>query len=739
MAVSAIWAWPLSYWLHEVLGTRLVYDWLPHATNFSLWAGLPAEEQITMLGKRSVPDTEELSTRSAILSVSDKNPLHAFLLSLSRWPDLREASGPSVCINNRDVPPLVPRTLLLPALKIREMEGNPDNPMITKLGDTVWHCSSESMVYIQNSITPLDCQKIIENVTSSEDCEALREIVYDWKEHLKSNPVIPIKPHMIERSRAENVKKITKASERVNVDVSTQNNRPCPQHSHAPMFLNRKRVPVLFSESATSHASVYSKLHTTKANRHSTSCADRPYGKYCINTTSRLKLVKDARFVPRVGQFVLVSRALQRSGIIVRLFQVSEEIWAARNMTLRADEGDGAGIIAIYEALPNYTLPDGANSRRGSEQCRAELTKVLEVDVRVYPSPVVSSFQWPDDKKTPPAVYTALYRLRCPHSLASGGGTKVPTKQDSDYSRHLGVTQHLVMELRAKVILFLQTTRSIFLSVGIYYSPVVFRAVAMYLYTYHISVTNGPCVSIGRYQWHVLQPCDFSVSRHSFFNNLVFISCSLITSPQCESEWAGIHDTRREIMSVEFRLHDRWQPCYECTLYGVSVASTNELYVEITKARSAFERLLSVYYITASQAEHLGQNELFCQGMLREQQNSPFFPTRFANIINAHLFMAVVVTEKQANVGMSLFTSPLRSDIEIDNCSASLRNISYRLLGPGHYESSARRPLRASIGTYSLSGYGIVWKRDLRLNGHLTLWKIFQLVLLAPDEYTSRL
>ncbi|KAJ8873745.1 hypothetical protein PR048_024579 [Dryococelus australis] len=50
--------------------------------------------------------------------------------------------------------------------------GNPENPMITKSVYTVWHCGSESIVYIQNSITPLDCQRIKEYVTLSEDCEA---------------------------------------------------------------------------------------------------------------------------------------------------------------------------------------------------------------------------------------------------------------------------------------------------------------------------------------------------------------------------------------------------------------------------------------------------------------------------------------------------------------------------------------------------------------------------------------
>ncbi|KAJ8897819.1 hypothetical protein PR048_003172 [Dryococelus australis] len=50
--------------------------------------------------------------------------------------------------------------------------SNTENPMITKSGDTVWHCSRESIVYIQNSITPLDCQRIKEYVTLSKDCDA---------------------------------------------------------------------------------------------------------------------------------------------------------------------------------------------------------------------------------------------------------------------------------------------------------------------------------------------------------------------------------------------------------------------------------------------------------------------------------------------------------------------------------------------------------------------------------------
>ena len=46
--------------------------------------------------------------------------------------------------------------------------------MITKSGDTVRHCSSESMVYIRNPITPLDSQRIKEYFALSEDRNASR-------------------------------------------------------------------------------------------------------------------------------------------------------------------------------------------------------------------------------------------------------------------------------------------------------------------------------------------------------------------------------------------------------------------------------------------------------------------------------------------------------------------------------------------------------------------------------------
>ncbi|KAJ8878611.1 hypothetical protein PR048_019192 [Dryococelus australis] len=81
------------------------------------------------------------------------------------------------------------------------------------------------------------------------------EIVYGWKEHLKSNPVIPIKPHMIGRSGAGNVKKNIKAFDRVNVDLFTQNKRPCPQRSHIPFFVTPPSFGIL--EKSTQHPVLY--------------------------------------------------------------------------------------------------------------------------------------------------------------------------------------------------------------------------------------------------------------------------------------------------------------------------------------------------------------------------------------------------------------------------------------------------------------------------------------------------
>ncbi|KAJ8887767.1 hypothetical protein PR048_013985 [Dryococelus australis] len=57
------------------------------------------------------------------------------------------------------------------------------------------------------------------------DCEKIVQIVHGWKEHLKSNPVIPIKPPYDRVKRCRERKINIKASERVNVDVFTQNKR----------------------------------------------------------------------------------------------------------------------------------------------------------------------------------------------------------------------------------------------------------------------------------------------------------------------------------------------------------------------------------------------------------------------------------------------------------------------------------------------------------------------------------
>ncbi|KAJ8880821.1 hypothetical protein PR048_017292 [Dryococelus australis] len=65
------------------------------------------------------------------------------------------------------------------------------------------------------------------------------EIVYGWKEHLKSNPVIPIKTPYDRVKRCRERKINIKASERINVDVFTQNKRPFNLHLHCiPSLLN---------------------------------------------------------------------------------------------------------------------------------------------------------------------------------------------------------------------------------------------------------------------------------------------------------------------------------------------------------------------------------------------------------------------------------------------------------------------------------------------------------------------
>ncbi|KAJ8891530.1 hypothetical protein PR048_004058 [Dryococelus australis] len=105
-------------------------------------------------------------------------------------------------------------------------------------------CSSESIVYIQNSITPLDCQRIKQYVALSEDCEASR--AEDGKRRSytvgksiskqSSDPVIPMNlPYdRVKRCR------VRKSSERVNEDTQqfvpcagTSQCSSCISHDHA--------------------------------------------------------------------------------------------------------------------------------------------------------------------------------------------------------------------------------------------------------------------------------------------------------------------------------------------------------------------------------------------------------------------------------------------------------------------------------------------------------------------------
>ncbi|KAJ8867302.1 hypothetical protein PR048_031103 [Dryococelus australis] len=122
--------------------------------------------------------------------------------------------------------------------------GNPENPTI-KSGDTVWHCSSESIVYVQNSVTALDCRRIKEYV-------ALK--------HLEIHPVIPIKPPYDRVKQCRERKINIKASGRVNRSVNLrvqgqearerygrhQHARPAPHRSYAQGVQCFRRGPLIW-------------------------------------------------------------------------------------------------------------------------------------------------------------------------------------------------------------------------------------------------------------------------------------------------------------------------------------------------------------------------------------------------------------------------------------------------------------------------------------------------------------
>ncbi|KAJ8866734.1 hypothetical protein PR048_032595 [Dryococelus australis] len=71
------------------------------------------------------------------------------------------------------------------------------------------------------------------------DYSKAKSNVDGWKEHLKNNPVISIKPPYDRVKRCRERKINTEASERVNVDLFTKNKRPCRQHSHTPFLVKR--------------------------------------------------------------------------------------------------------------------------------------------------------------------------------------------------------------------------------------------------------------------------------------------------------------------------------------------------------------------------------------------------------------------------------------------------------------------------------------------------------------------
>ncbi|KAJ8891047.1 hypothetical protein PR048_010556 [Dryococelus australis] len=104
---------------------------------------------------------------------------------------------------------------------------------IQKSGDTVWLCSSES---ISSTF------RIKSHYSIAKGSKRMLQIVYGWKEHLKSKPVIPIKPHMIERSGAGNVKyKHQGVRERQHRRYHAKQTARVPNTARTLVFLLRSR------------------------------------------------------------------------------------------------------------------------------------------------------------------------------------------------------------------------------------------------------------------------------------------------------------------------------------------------------------------------------------------------------------------------------------------------------------------------------------------------------------------
>ncbi|KAJ8888400.1 hypothetical protein PR048_007890 [Dryococelus australis] len=98
------------------------------------------------------------------------------------------------------------RTCLYSGMQVAETAS-------TALRDTA------GVIRVRNPANTSDKTEHNFDLYSSKNPSRNTEIVYGWEEHLKSNPVIPIKPHMIKLSSAGNVN--IKASERVNIELIT--------------------------------------------------------------------------------------------------------------------------------------------------------------------------------------------------------------------------------------------------------------------------------------------------------------------------------------------------------------------------------------------------------------------------------------------------------------------------------------------------------------------------------------
>ncbi|KAJ8882081.1 hypothetical protein PR048_018569 [Dryococelus australis] len=137
---------------------------------------------------------------------------------------------------------------LLALLVIKTETNRTKNPMTTKSGYPVWHCSFESIVYNQNSITPLDYQRIKEYCTFSEDREASRAVIVKSRLRLEiesqkqSSDAHKTPYDLVKQCR---VRKINiKPSERVNVNIKDEVERS------RWLRTTNHRVPTLNSFSA---------------------------------------------------------------------------------------------------------------------------------------------------------------------------------------------------------------------------------------------------------------------------------------------------------------------------------------------------------------------------------------------------------------------------------------------------------------------------------------------------------